>query len=113
MITEISLTAHALIFTNFKNFKKNQFLFFLRNKSSHYSTFSYQSLYFVPSSAVSCDLVNTSKTLFPSQESEVGSSCIECIPHSGLLVIGSIGIRAEISSFFLARPHHSPAYPNR
>ena len=32
----------------------------------------YQSLYLVPSSAVSCDFVYTSKTLSPSQESEVG-----------------------------------------
>src|SRR5258708_33998561 len=59
----------------------------------------YQSLYFVPSGAVSEDLVKTSKTLLPSHESEGGSSCIERSPHSVLLVIGSIGMRRRNFSF--------------
>src|SRR5216684_6228183 len=60
---------------------------------------TYHSLYLVPSSAVPSDLVNTSKTLCPPQESEVGSSCIDRIPHSAFPVMGSTGILRRKRTF--------------
>src|SRR3954451_19822336 len=62
--------------------------------------FHYQSLYLVPSSAVPFDLVCTSKTLLPSQESESGSSCMERRPQSVSPIIGSVGIRRKNFNFF-------------
>src|SRR5271155_5786368 len=59
----------------------------------------YQSLYFVPSSAMPSDFEYTSKTLWPPKESLVGSSCIDRIPHSFLPVIGSTGIRRRNRTF--------------
>src|ERR1019366_1129294 len=53
---------------------------------------SYHVLYLVPSKAVPSDLVYTSNTLCPPQESESGSSCIERKPHSSLPVMGSTGM---------------------
>lgn len=65
-----------------------------QNKSS-----IYQSLYFVPSEAVSCDFVYTSNTFCSPRESNSGSSCSECSPHSAFPVIGSMGIRRRNFSF--------------
>src|ERR1700758_4568422 len=62
----------------------------------------YHSLYFVPSSPVPSDLVNTSNTFCSPQESVVGSSCVERIPHSALPVMGSTGIFRRKRSFFPA-----------
>src|SRR5580704_6331145 len=59
----------------------------------------YQSLYLVPSRPMPCDLVKTSNTFCSPQESEVGSSCIERMPHSVELVMGSIGILRRNFSF--------------
>src|SRR6266436_2046613 len=63
--------------------------------------FIYQSLYLVPSKATWSDLLKTSKTFCPPQESESLSSCMERIPHS-CLVMGSTGIRRRNFSFFPA-----------
>src|SRR6266853_3449978 len=63
--------------------------------------FIYQSLYLVPSKATWSDLLKTSKTFCPPQESESLSSCIERIPHS-CLVMGSTGIRRRNFSFLPA-----------
>src|SRR5690242_18220154 len=60
--------------------------------TSWVESFIYQSLYFVLSSPVPSDLVKTSKTFCPPQESESGSSCIERKPHSLVFVMGSVGI---------------------
>src|SRR6185437_3634568 len=68
--------------------------------SPDFESCHYQSLYLVPSSAVPSDLVYTSKTLSPSQESESGSSCMERNPQSLFPVIGSIGILRRNFSFF-------------
>src|SRR5271165_1159232 len=53
---------------------------------------SYHVLYFVPSSPVPSDLVYTSNTFCPPQESESRSSCIDRSPQSVVPVIGSTGI---------------------
>src|SRR6266850_5117101 len=60
----------------------------------------YQSLYLVPSSPSASDLVWTSKTFCPPQESDSGSSCIDRIPHSVVFVIGSMGILRRNRTFF-------------
>src|ERR1700722_4086045 len=52
---------------------------------------SYQSLYFVPSSAVPVDFEYTSKTFFPPQVVESASSPVPRSPQSALPVIGSMG----------------------
>src|SRR5215469_7649777 len=78
---------------------------------------SYHVLYFVPSSPVPSDLVYTSKTFCPPQESESGSSCTERRPHSSLPVTGSTGIRLRKRSFLplestpLTRVSRSGGYP--
>src|SRR5208282_5998496 len=59
----------------------------------------YQSLYFVPSSAVPDDFEYTSKTFFPPQLVESGSSLIERNPQSARPVIGSTGIFLRNRSF--------------
>src|ERR1700675_654194 len=61
----------------------------------------YQSLYLVPSKATWSDLLKTSKTFCPPQESESLSSCMERIPHS-CLVMGSTGIRRRNFNFLPA-----------
>src|ERR1035437_2322614 len=74
-------------------------------------------LYFVPSKPVPSDLVYTSKTLCPPQESESGSSCIERKPHSSLPVMGSTGIRRKKRIFLplestpFTRVSRSGGYP--
>src|SRR5437868_15454834 len=52
----------------------------------------HQSEYLVPSSAVAWDLEYTSKTFFPPQLVESGSSCTARKPQSARPVIGSTGI---------------------
>src|SRR3981081_4209329 len=60
--------------------------------------FIYQSLYLVPSKATWSDLLKTSNTFCPPQESESLSSCMERIPHSSF-VMGSTGILRRNFSF--------------
>src|SRR5579885_792212 len=77
----------------------------------------YQSEYLVPSSAIPVDFEYTSKTLFPPQLVESGSSCTERKPHSARPVIGSTGTRRKNRMFFRPRrcrpaPRPLPACPN-
>src|SRR5437762_963350 len=53
----------------------------------------YQSEYLVPSRAVACDFVCTSKTFFPPQFVESGSSWMAWSAQSDWPVMGSVGIR--------------------
>src|ERR1700680_4681400 len=59
-------------------------------QSTH--TRDHQSEYFVPSCAIPCDFEYTSKTFFPPQLVESGSSCTARKTHSFCPVIGSTGI---------------------
>src|SRR5580700_5020747 len=70
---------------------------------------NYQSLYFVPSSAVPVDFEYTSNTFFPPQVVESQSSLLERSPQSARPVIGSTGtLRRNRSLLSFPAPSCTP-----
>src|ERR1700726_4581696 len=76
---------------------------------AHKPCTNYQSLYFVPFSAVPVDFEYTSKTFFPPQTAESGSSPVDRSPQSARLVIGSMGtLRRNRSLLSFPAPNCTP-----
>src|SRR5579862_2987400 len=87
----------------------NPFISTPRHAGEPASHLHYQSLYFVPLSAVPVDFEYTSKTLFPPQVVESQSSLDDRSPQSARPVIGSIGtLRKKRSVLSFAPPICTP-----
>src|SRR5262245_66323572 len=69
---------------------------------------THQSEYLLPSRAVPCDLEYTSKTFFPHQLCESGSSVTHRSPQSACPVIGSTGTFLKKRIFLSAVPTWTP-----